>query len=278
MIDNFALEKSKIANLPIAFFDSGLGGMAVLKALQAIYPFESCRYYGDTARLPYGALQKNQIQKHCMQGLRFLLQEPVKLFVLACNTASICSREVLEKSFSVPHVDVFASTLEEACLESRNSKVVLFATRATVESKIYEIAIKKRRKDLDLLSIACPNFVPLIERAKMDLLEKEIVQTCKKLKEHKVDTLILACTHYALIRDLILKHLPYELNVVCSATACARAVFKYLKEQDLLAENKTRKDRFFVSSNPSNFSKNIERYFAVKNLHVQKANFHYNLA
>lgn len=273
------------SRFPIAVFDSGLGGMAVLQACRAMYPMESWVYFGDTAHLPYGALSKECIKQHLLRGAEFLLQEPKKLFVLACNTAAICAKELVQEHFSLPMIEAFSPTVHEAAQRSQSGKIALFATEATVRSNVYEKALKEKRADCQLFSIACPNFVSFLESEDFFSLEKELFLASRQLKDLGVDTLILACTHYALLRDRIEQKLAQNLetkniNIVCSATACARQVCDYLSQRNLLADEKFQEDQFFVSKNPEAFSARLERYFSqnlgLKNLHVQKASFHYN--
>ncbi len=219
-------------SFPIGIFDSGVGGITVLKEIVKTVPPESIIYFGDTARLPYGDKSPQTIQKYTREGIRFLVEQGVKMVVIACNTASAYSAQLLRHETAVPVVDVIGPSAEEACLMTSRQRIAVLGTHATIRSGCYPDAIHAILPSAQVTSIACPLFVPLVEEGLTshpaallfirDYLQQVIEQEC--------DTVILGCTHYPLLKEAIRRELPADTVLVDSAECCARRVCELLRE------------------------------------------------
>lgn len=221
-------ENKDSSQLPIAVFDSGVGGLTVLKELVATFPRENFLYLGDTARLPYGSKSAQTIRLYLEQNIRFLLEQKVKAIVVACNSAS----SVLEKNHCtrVPIYEVIGPGAKTACLLSTNKKIGVIATRATVGQQSYPKAIKALEPNAQVYQQACPLLVPLVEEAwTQDPLTNLIVyRYLSGLKDLEIDTLILGCTHYPALKESIFKVMGNSVSLVESGQAICREI-----EQDI---------------------------------------------
>jgi glutamate racemase len=239
----------------IGVFDSGVGGLTVVKELIKQLPSESLVYFGDTARVPYGAKSKETVTKFSIENALFLSKHNVKLICVACNTASSCALPKLRKKFSVPIVGVINPGAREAVYATKNNRIGVIGTRGTIKSRAYEDEIKRLNSKIKVFSAACPLFVPFVEEG---WLNQDVVLTVAKrylqpLKDARVDTLILGCTHYPLLKKVIKKVMGEKVILVDSAKEVAIEVKKILSSKGLL--NKRGKGRFdfFVSDNPEWF-------------------------
>ena len=190
---------------PIGVFDSGIGGLTVVKHLSAVLPNEHIVYFGDTARVPYGSKSNSTVIEYSIQDTNFLLHKNVKIVVVACNTASSIAISELQNKFSVPVIGVIIPGAQMAVNETVNRRIGVIGTRATIGNQAYSKAIKKIDKDIQVFEKACPLFVPLAEegwthhRATHEIAEEYL----KELKEKEIDTLVLGCTHYPILSDVI---------------------------------------------------------------------------
>jgi glutamate racemase len=223
------------AHRPIGVFDSGIGGLTVVRALQDLLPNEDIFYLGDTARLPYGGKDRATIERYSLEIAGLLLAENAKLIVVACNTASALALPRLQQSLRVPVVGVIAPGARAAAQKTKNGRVGVLATRATVASGAYERAISAFHPDLEVISQACPLLVPLIEEAWFDdPVTREVVERyLRPLLAMDVDTLVLGCTHYPLLEPLIADVAGSKVGLVDSARNCALAVHQWLNESGL---------------------------------------------
>ncbi len=244
-------------NRPIGIFDSGVGGLTVLREVRRLLPYEDIVYFGDTARVPYGNKSKATIVKFSTENIIFLLKKRVKIVIIACNTSSALALDYLKKAFNVPIVGVIASGVKKALAVSRNNSIAIIGTRSTINSKAYEKEIKRSRKKVRIYSQSCPLFVPLVEEG---LLKGEIVNGAigmylEPMKQKKVDTLILGCTHYPLLKAAIADYLK-GVNIVDSAQEVA-AHTKELLEEKSWFKPKPQKGliKFYVSDEPAGFRK-----------------------
>jgi glutamate racemase len=223
-------------NKPIGIFDSGVGGLTVASAISEKLPHESITYLGDTMRVPYGTRSPETVCRFAKELTSYLLQNNVKLLVIACNTISALCRDEITKYSRVPVVDVVTPTIRYVASNPTIKRVGVIGTSATIQSGEYERLLKKYRKDINFFSKACPLFVPLVESGFTNhqatkLLIKEYLQPL--IHDH-IDSLVLACTHYPLLKPLIRTYLGKEVRIIDSAHPTAEAVYEVLNRSDLL--------------------------------------------
>lgn len=204
---------------PIGVFDSGIGGVTVLRELLKAFPNETFIYLGDTARLPYGSKSGNTVRKYSEQNLKFLLSRNVKAMVVACNTASTQINEDMFEGIPVYNVIDPGSLL--AAQTTKNNNVAILATRATVKANSYEQKIKLQNPKINVFSVACPLFVSLAEEGwHDDIITEQIAERyLMDLKNWDIDTVVLACTHYPLLKKPIQKVLGTKVNLIDSGVA-----------------------------------------------------------
>lgn len=239
-------------NRPIGVFDSGLGGLTVLKEIMSSMPGESIVYFGDNGRAPYGNKSKETVLKYTFQDIRFLLNQDIKMIVIACNTASACSIKQVKNTFDIPVIEVIEPGSTAAVRETKNNKVGVIGTTNTINSDVYENAIQLIDNNIQVFSKACPLFVPLAEEGwwENDIAERIAKEYLLGLKEYDIDTLVLGCTHYPILYNTINKVIGPEVSLVSSAQEVARVV------KNLIAENNIARDpgvepvyRYYTSDN-----------------------------
>ena len=243
---------------PIGVFDSGIGGLTVVKALIEDLPAESIIYFGDTARVPYGTKSKSTIVKFSLENVEFLLRFGVKCIVIACNTSSSWALPTLRKYFKVPIVGVIRPGAVAAARQTRNKRVGVIGTNATIHSRAYEMAIHRIDPAINVFSQHCPLFVPLVEEGWLNgSICREIAQQyLAPLKRQRIDTLILGCTHYPLLAPTIQQVLGPNVTLVDSAKQTVVEVRGVLMGTDTLCEGRNRpRYRFFVTDEPSHFNR-----------------------
>lgn len=223
---------------PIGVFDSGLGGLTVLAELVRALPGESFIYLGDTARVPYGARSDRTIQRYSREAADWLLARDIKLFVIACNTATAYAGDMLQRELPVPVIGVVEPGVQALLSRSRNRRVGVIGTRATIRSDVYARRIRERDADIQVFSKACPLFVPLVEEGWIDKkITRLVVQEyLSELAREDVDTVVLGCTHYPLIKKTILSEFP-ELSLVDSSEETARAVAARIASEGLASDS-----------------------------------------
>ncbi|MBU2102694.1 MAG: glutamate racemase [Candidatus Omnitrophota bacterium] len=244
-------------NRPIGIFDSGLGGLTVLKEMERILPNEDIIYLGDTARVPYGNKSRSTIVKFSTENILFLLQKKVKIVVVACNTASALALEYLRGIFSVPIVGVIEAGARKAFQISANKRIGIIGTRSTIASGSYEKAILEWDDAIELYSKPCPLFVPLVEEGLLrgPVTRRLVAMYLKDLKAKKVDSLILGCTHYPLLKHEIGRYMG-KTHIIDSAQEVAVHTKETLQERNLLSSRKKPgKKGFFVTDEPRGFQK-----------------------
>lgn len=242
---------------PIGVFDSGKGGMTVVKELMNQLPNEQIIYYGDTARVPYGNKSKETIITYSKQIAGFLIEQGVKAILIGCNTISAVALEALRAEFPVPIIGVVKPGAKAAAEATRNNRIGVIATRATINSGIYEDFLRKTNPEIKVFGQACPLFVPLVEEGWIDdeVTDMVIHRYVDELVKKDIDALVLGCTHYPLLRHRIQLIVGEKVTLVNPAYESAKA-FKYLLEEyDLLCEESTvkRDPRFYVSDSPEQF-------------------------
>lgn len=244
---------------PIGIFDSGVGGLTVARELMKQLPNERLIYFGDTARVPYGSKSKETVTKFSKQIVRFLLEQKVKAIVVACNTASAVALNEIEEEIEIPIIGVVRPGARAAAETTRNLKVGVIATEATIHSEIYNQFIEKINDKVEIIGKACPLFVPLAEEGLIeDPVTDEIARRyLEELKDTGIDTLILGCTHYPLLRSTIQKTMGEEVRLVNPAYETAREC-KGMLEMCMLLNDKQpelgqKQYQFFVSDEADKF-------------------------
>lgn len=254
-------EKEMLHNAPIGVFDSGVGGLTVAREIMRQLPNERIVYFGDTARVPYGSKSPETITRYSRQIVRFLQTQQVKAIVIACNSASACALETLEKETNLPIIDVVRPGARTALETTRNGKIGVIATEATISSGIYKRYIEESNKSVRTISKACPLFVPLVEEGLWeDPVTDEIAgRYLAELIDSGIDTLILGCTHYPLIRSTVGRIMGEKVSLVNPAYETARALKRLLEKKGLESEKRpglgTELYRFFVSDAADKFQK-----------------------
>lgn len=248
--------------LPIGVFDSGLGGLTVAREIMRNLPMEKIVYFGDTARVPYGSKSAQTIRRYSRQIVRFLKTQQIKAIVVACNTATaLAMKDIREEADGIPVIGVIEPGARVACEATQNGKVGVIATRATIESHVYNNAIHAIRPDISVIGKACPLFVPLVEEGWIhDKITDEIIlRYLDDVLEHQIDTLILGCTHYPLLRTEIRRLIGDGVRLVNPAYETASSLKAMLAEQGLT--NSCPADagepypyRFFVSDEAERFA------------------------
>ena len=253
-------------NRPIGIFDSGFGGLTVMSAVSKLLPKENLIYFGDTAHVPYGSKSKKIVTEFATKISKFLVKNDVKMIVIACNTASAFSLDYLKKNIKVPVIGVIKAGSVMAAQNTKNKKVGVIGTEGTVKSSAYEKEIKKYDNKINCFSKACPLFVPLVEEGwnKGKITEDIIKIYLKELTNKKIDTLILGCTHYPLLKNSIQKVIGKKIKIIDSASAVAIAVQELLSKQQLLKNNGIGKYKFYVSDDPEKFKKLGSKFFNKK--------------
>jgi len=262
-----------VTESPIAVFDSGLGGLSVVRELRRLLPGEDLVYFGDTARVPYGIKSRRTVAKFALEDARFLLQFDPKLIVAACNTASALAMDELEEQLPVPVVGVVKPGARAAVELAEGAPVAVIGTEATVSSGAYTAAIRSLAAQVDVIGQACPLFVPLVEegRGADDPIVKLTAETyLAPLREAGVHVIVLGCTHYPLLREAIVACLGPGVQVVESGCETARAVHEILQRTDsLCAQDRTASLRCFVSDNPTRFRRIGSRFLDHEIEHVE---------
>jgi len=240
----------------IGIFDSGIGGLTVVREIVAKLPQENIIYLGDTARVPYGIRSPETVTRYSFENTQFLLAQDIKILVIACNTASAISLDAVKKEFPLPVIGVLEPGARAAVAATGTRKIGIIGTEATIASGAYEMAIKRLAPDVEVYSLACPLFVPLAEEGWTDndvamlVAEKYLAP----LRRIGIDTLVLGCTHYPLFKSVITRVIDSDIRLIDSAMETAKEV------EDVLEKLKWRTDgageglrKFYVTDLPSRF-------------------------
>jgi len=254
---------TKLKEKPIGVFDSGIGGLTVVKHLSTVLPNEHIVYFGDTARVPYGSKSNSTVIEYSIQNTNFLLHKNVKVVVVACNTASSIAISELQKKFSVPVIGVILPGAQMAVNQTKTGKIGVIGTRATINNKAYSKAIKNIKNDIKVFEKACPLFVPLAEegwthhRATHEIAEEYL----KELREKGIDTLVLGCTHYPILFDVIQEVIGSNVKLIDSGIATAEVVKNEIHKLKLETNHKDHPNLdLFVSDIPTKFQEVAELF------------------
>jgi len=243
-------------NKPIGIFDSGIGGLTVVKELMKILPDEQLIYFGDTARIPYGTKSKQLIEQYAMEDARFLMQFDIKLLVVACNSASSMALPVLEENLDIPVIGVVKPGAEGAALATKNQRIGVIGTMATINSNSYESEILKILPGAIVKGQPCPLLVPLVEEGWLhgEITMLTIKEYLSDMMNEGMDTIILGCTHYPLLEKSIQKIVGQSVRLIDSGRETARVVNEVLQVSGLKnMDKKFAEDRFYVSDIPLKF-------------------------
>ncbi|MBE6763331.1 MAG: glutamate racemase [Ruminococcaceae bacterium] len=248
---------------PIGVFDSGLGGLTVVRRLLEELPNENIVYFGDTGRVPYGTRSPDTIKRYTAEDCRFLRRHDVKMIIAACGTASSVGAQVL-KAQSVPAIGVVDATAKAAALATRSGRIGVIGTAATVQTDAFGIAIRALNPDAQVFSQACPLFVSLVENGWIAEDDEVTIATAKRylspLMDAQIDTLIMGCTHFPLLAPILQTILGNAVTLIDSGSAAAGAAKELLASRDMLAERENGSCRFFVSDTPQGFA-NVAKMF-----------------
>ena len=253
------MEKENKKEAPIGVFDSGVGGLTVMREIMRQIPNERIIYFGDTARVPYGNKSKETVTRFSRQITRFLQAHEVKTIVVACNTASAYALDELEQEIDIPMIGVVKPGAKAAAESTENGRIGVIATEATISSGIYDRYIQELNHDVTIWGKACPLFVPLVEEGLLkDPVTDEIAKRyLAELIDLDIDTLILGCTHYPLIRSTIGRVMGEKVRLVNPAYETARELKELLEQKGLLGEETpglgSNQYQFFVSDTTDKF-------------------------
>jgi glutamate racemase len=246
--DTYMIDK----NAPVGVFDSGVGGLTVAREIMRNLPSEKIVYFGDTARVPYGSKSKDTVIRYSSQIVHFLREQNVKAIVIACNTASAFALEAVQDKLDIPVIGVIEAGARVAAEETNNKRVGVIGTVGTVGSGIHESYLKRLDPEITVIGKACPLFVPLVEEGWLhDPVTVEVASRyLQELKDEQVDTLILGCTHYPLIRSTIQEVMGEKVRLVNPAYETALELKSLLTKMDLLSSGEQQAEfpyRFYVS-------------------------------
>ncbi len=243
-------------NRAIGIFDSGLGGLTVLKEIRKLMPRENTVYFGDCGRVPYGTKSKETVLKYTYQDIEFLMRNDIKMIIIACNTASACSYRIVKDVLPVPVIEVILPGVKAAVRESKNKNIGVIGTTGTISSGVYEKEILSMDPGANVYSVSCPMFVPLAEEGWWN--NEIALMTAEKylapLREKGIDTLVLGCTHYPLLKDTITKVMGENVKLVNSGYEVALTVQYLLKNMNLESGfDSDQTNRFFTSDSVEKF-------------------------
>jgi glutamate racemase len=263
------MEKEK----PIGVFDSGIGGLTVVKRVASTLPKENIVYFGDTARVPYGSKSNSTVIEYALQDAKFLINKNVKAIVVACNTVSSVALNELRNNFNVPIIGMIEPGSKSATAETKNGRIGVIGTRATINNKAYSKEINKIEPKIKVFEKACPLFVPLAEegwvkhKATYNIAEEYL----KELRDLKIDTLVLGCTHYPILTEVIQEVIGENVKLIDSGIASAEVVNKELDRIDLHTNKFSNGNQdFFVSDIPVKFKEVAELFLGKEVNQIQK--------
>ncbi len=261
---------------PIGVFDSGIGGLTVVKRLSTLLPSEDIIYFGDTARVPYGSKSNSTVIEYSIQNTNFLLSKNVKAVVVACNTASSIAIDELRNKFDVPIIGMIEPGAAMALNKTKNFKIGVIGTRATTGNKAYSSEILRLNEKADVVEKPCPLFVPIAEEGWLDhKATYEIAEEyLAELRDLGIDTLVLGCTHYPILTKVIQKVIGEKVSLIDSGVASSEVVKTELTKLNLLNSSNSGKPQgrqeFYVSDIPLKFKEVAELFLGNKIEHVHK--------
>ncbi len=252
-------------NNAIGVFDSGLGGLTCLKELNKLIPNENIIYFGDTARIPYGTRSRETIIEYANQDIAFVKKHNVKLIIAACGTVSSVLGSGKISDGDIPFTGVLLPAAQTACSITKNGKIGVIGTAATIKSGSYGKAIRGIRPDISVIGNSCPLFVPLVENGfteRNNPVTKLVVeQYLAPIKKEGVDTLILGCTHYPIIRDVIADYMGENVTIISSGEEVAKYAYNLLMRKEMLSDRKENgKNIYYTSDSVELFEENAHAF------------------
>ena len=242
---------------PVGILDSGLGGLTAVKEVLRLMPEEEIIYFGDTGRVPYGTRGREIVLKYTRQDINFLKTFDVKLIIVACGTISTLALGEVKDDYDIPVIGVVESAVEAACANTKIGKIAVIATQGSISSGLYEQKIKQSLPGTEVLSVACPLLVPLVENGRFDehdpVIKLVLEEYLGPVKDFKPDTMILGCTHYPLLRDAIARCVGPEVGLIDPGLETARTVKDLLEREDMKGEGGGA--AFYSSDSVENFEK-----------------------
>jgi glutamate racemase len=247
---------------PIGVFDSGIGGLTVVRAINSILPNESVVYFGDTARLPYGSKSPETVIRFASEDSAFLIRQGIKLLVVACNTASSVSLPSLRESVDVPVTGVIEPGARAAAEASGSGIIGVIGTLGTISSGAYQKSLKIAGFTGNVIAQPSPMLVPLVEEGWLDndITRMVVAEYTAPLVREGIDTLVLGCTHYPLLKPVFRDILGEKVKLIDSAEATAHTVAQMLDQRDILSDSSTSRNRFYVSDIPLKFQEMAQRF------------------
>ncbi|MBC8525697.1 MAG: glutamate racemase [Candidatus Cloacimonetes bacterium] len=242
-------------NNPIGIFDSGVGGLTVFDAIRRKLPAQDIVYFGDTARVPYGSKSQSTIIRYSFENASFLVRQNIKLLIVACNTSSAYALYELKKKFDLPIIGVIEPGARKAVEITKNRRIGIIGTEGTIKSGAYEKAIKRLNENCEIFCKPTPLFVPLVEENWIEhsVTKQVIEEYLKDLMNSDIDTLILGCTHYPVLKNMIREVIGNEITLVDSAESVAEEIMRIHLFENYEKSNSKAKYQFFVSDNPQKF-------------------------
>jgi glutamate racemase len=261
-------------SLPIGIFDSGVGGLTVLRAVREQLPYENIIYLGDTARVPYGTKSRATVERYAVEDAAFLVNKGVKAIVIACNTASALARERLRSEFEIPFLSVIGPGVRAAARTTKNKRIGVIATEATIESGAYASGIREvcENAAVKIFSQSCPLFVPLAEEGETDsAITRQIAEKyLAPLRAQQIDTLVLGCTHYPLLKTVIAETIGASVSLIDSGAATATEIAMLLAAKELLrTQAEPGWSEFYVTDAAQRFHRIAERFLGHPLGHVE---------
>lgn len=247
----------------IGVFDSGIGGLTVVREIMKLLPNERIVYFGDTARVPYGGKSEETIKKFAIEDANFLIRYEIKMMVVACNTVSATSMDLLKNNFNLPLIGVIEPGARSAVKSTKNGKIGVIGTESTIRSTAYEKAIRRLKENVEIYARSCPLFVPLVEEGWIDEHSTFLIaeKYLDPLRRCGIDTLLLGCTHYPLLKQVISRVMGKSVKLIDSAEETAIEVKQTLENLNMLSNenNSNPFHQFFVSDLPPRFNEIAER-------------------
>ena len=258
---------------PIGIFDSGVGGLTVVKSIESFLPNENIIYFGDTARVPYGSKSNSTVVEYALQDAKFLANKNVKLIVVACNTASSIALDTLREHFQIPIIGMIEPGAKSAIEKTTSGKIGVIGTETTIANKAYSETLLKLDSRVNVFEKACPLFVPLAEEGWIDHQATKLIvkEYLSELKDKKIDTLILGCTHYPILRNIIQDEIGEDVTLIDSGAVASVEVEHYLNGIGLKNNSDTLgQHNYYVSDTPAKF-KQVAKLFLGRDLeHIEK--------
>ncbi len=255
-MQTISIPSTALPHASIGIFDSGFGGLTIMRAMMQVLPKENMIYFGDTARLPYGNKSAETVLRYSVENTSFLIEQGIKLLVVACNTACTAALEHLQKKCSIPVIGMIQAGVEQVLQSSKQGKIAILGTRATIQSGVYQQQIQLVLPNAQITAISCPLFVPLVEEGYIDhpLTQASIQEYLGPLRRKEVDTVLLGCTHYPLLASMIQKELGPQVSLIDPAIGCAEKVRLLLEKLELHNQGENRPQyEFYVSDDPEKF-------------------------